>query len=80
MTVVIVSHSQKTYVFIMTTEGKCRLLGSVSVNVCELLESNATGGAVFDVGEARIAGDVIILTQHNVVVVENTIADGPFHQ
>ena len=49
--------------FIMTTEGKCRILGSVSLNVCKLLESTATDGAVSDVGEARIAVDVIILTR-----------------
>ena len=51
----------------------------VSVNFCKLLEFSATGGAVSDVGVARIAGDVIILTQHNVVVVENAIADRTFN-
>ena len=79
MGVVFVSHSDSTSVLKMPTEVECRILLSVSVNVCKLLESSATGGAVSDVGEARSAGDVIILTQHNVVVVKNAIADRAFH-
>ena len=78
MAVVIVSHSDSTSVLKMPTEVECRILLSFSVNVSKLLESSATGGAVSDVGEARNAGDVIILTQHNVVVVENAIADRAF--